>query len=340
MKVAIAGAGVAGSYCARLLLAEGYEIDLYDLPHPNPCGIAPCAWMTTAGIAPLLAGAGLDYQAYILERFSSVRFEDREVRAALMTIDKPRLIRDLQSGITVIAGSPDPSHYDRLIDATGTARAFLPPVPQDCLGQCVQVRVRVSPALQSVPMVRYVNGGYAWSFPLGCNLRHIGCISHLKDPASLLQGCHLLEDAVGPPVCRCRSLLRVTAPSGALPFVSPDRKIWGVGEAIGCVYPIVGDGIVPAFESVRLLFSHMDDPDAYTAEVLAAFPQMEAERDMLLALKAGRLPGPGQLLRAGDLDRLGMRIGTIGIPRMITRALACTRQDTMTRTRRARDQRP
>lgn len=324
MKVAIAGAGVAGSYCARLLRTEGYEVDLYDLPHRNPCGIAPCAWMTAVGIDPLLADVGLDYQDYILARFSSVRFEDLEVQADLMTIDKPRLIGDLQGGIAVTPGSPDPVRYDRIIDATGTARAFLPPIGDDRLAHCVQVRVRVSPALPSVPEIRYVNGGYAWSFPLGRDLRHIGCISHLADPVDLLQGSHLLEAAVGPVLCRCRSSLRVTAPSGALPFVSPDLKVWGVGEAIGCVYPIVGEGIVPALQSVRLLLGCMDDPAAYTAAVMGGFPQMEAERAVLLALEAGLMPGPVHLLRAGDLKRLGIQIGAAGLARIVARVHACT----------------
>ncbi|MDK2973967.1 MAG: hypothetical protein PWP08_338 [Methanofollis sp.] len=333
MKIAIAGAGAAGSYCARRLLAGGYDIDLYDLPHKNVCGIAPCAWMTTADIAPLLAGVGLDYQDYVLRSFSTVRFEDCDLPAVLMTIDKPRLLSDLRRGMAVLDGSPDLSRYDRVIDATGTARAFLPPIADDHLCRCVQVRMPVLPSLPPVPSVRYVTGGYAWSFPLEGGLRHVGCLSHLTDPADLLKGCGFLEDAAGPVICGCRSLLRVTAPSGALPCVSSDRKIWGIGEAIGCVYPIVGDGIVPAFESVRLLLDHLEDPEAYTAAVPAAFPQMEAERDLLLTLKAGKIPGSGQLLRMRDQTRLGIRIGVAEVARVLAGVLARTQEHGYTKDR-------
>jgi len=77
--------------------------------------------------------------------------------------------------------------------------------------------------------------------------------------------------------------LRLTGPHGSLPFCvdgSPSG-IWGVGEAIGCVAPLAGDGIVPGMKSVRLLLANWEDPQAYTKAVLKEFDWMARERRVI-----------------------------------------------------------
>jgi flavin-dependent dehydrogenase len=291
MKVAIAGAGVSGSYLASCLAKKGVAVDLYDLPHQNACSISPCAWMATREIVPLVRSAGLDPEHYILNRFSSAIFQGREFGVDLMTIDKPALVRDLRGDVPVRYGSFNPDEYDRVIDATGTARAFLPPIADDRLVPCVQYQ-GTTENTRTLPEIHCVYGGYAWSFPLGDGRCHVGCLSHAVDPSSLLKDTELLSGMTTG--CGCRSHLRVTSPAGALPFVA--GNIWGIGEAIGCVYPLLGDGIVPALRSVGLILTSWNDPETYRRTVLSAFSSMSAEHKVLTALNGGRRPGLKDLL--------------------------------------------
>lgn len=284
-RIAIAGAGVSGSYLASCLVEKGIPVDLYDLPHQNTCSISPCAWMATPDIVPLIRSAGLDPARYLLKRFSSALFQGRVFGVDLMTIDKPALIRDLRGASPVRYGSVDPEKYDRIIDATGTNRAFLPPITDERLVPCIQYR-GVAETDRTLPEIHCVYGGYAWSFPLGDGRAHVGCLSHAADPAHLIKGSGLLDGLKTE--CGCKSRLRITSPAGALPFVA--GKIWGVGEAIGCVYPLLGDGIVPALRSVRLLLDSWDDPEAYRRAVLSTFSYMTAEHTLLTTLNAGRRP--------------------------------------------------
>ncbi|WP_298667724.1 hypothetical protein [uncultured Methanofollis sp.] len=302
MRVAIAGAGVSGSYLASCLAEKGIAVDLYDLPHQNTCSISPCAWMATREIVPLVRSAGLDPARYILNRFSSAIFQGREFGVDLMTIDKPALIRDLRGDLPVRCGPFNPGDYDRVIDATGTARTYLPPIADDRLVPCIQYR-GTTEDLRALPEVRCVYGGYAWSFPLGDDRYHIGCLSHMADPSPLLRDSGLLDGMKTK--CGCRSYLRVTSPSGALPFVS--GNIWGIGEATGCVYPLLGDGIVPALRSVGLILASWDDPEAYRRAVLSTFSRMKAEYDVLNALNTGERVGLIDILSTNFM-RLGVRV--------------------------------
>ncbi|QSZ66055.1 hypothetical protein RJ40_00325 [Methanofollis aquaemaris] len=313
--MAVAGAGVAGSYLAFRLLDAGYAVDLYDLPAQTACGTAPCAWMATRDFSAVLEAEGFEPEKYVTARFDVFLLQGQRVGADLMTIDKPALVADLRGGAEVRTGPLDPAGYDRVIDATGTARACLPPIAADDLCRCVQFRVRDGSG-EALPAVRYVRGGYAWSFPLGGGERHVGCLSHLADPVGLVGKTGFLD---GERLCGCRGRLRVTSPYGALPFVS--GNVWGVGEAIGCVYPLVGDGIVPALVSARLLLDHFDDPAGYTQAVLDAFPAMQQERTVLERMKDGRRPSPAWLAEV-DTSRLGIRVGVASAAGLLLKMLA------------------
>lgn len=301
MRVAVAGAGVAGSFLASRLSEMGYDVDLYDRPAQTACRAAPCAWMVTRDFPAVFEAEGLEPENYVIEHFDAFLLQGQRVEADLMTIRKPALLTDLRGETEVRAGSPDISAYDRVIDATGTARAYLPAVAGDDFCRCVQFRVEGGNGAAALPSVQYVHGGYAWSFPLGGGVRHVGCLSHLTDPSGLIGGTGFLD---GEARCGCTSRLRVTSPYLAQPFVS--GTVWGVGEAIGCAYPLVGDGIVPALLSARLLLDHFDDPEGYTRAVLDAFPGMRGERTLLERMKEGRRPSPDWIHEI-DTTRLGVR---------------------------------
>jgi len=307
-RIAIAGAGMTGAYLYRRLANAGIPVDLYDLPQATACGIAPCAWGTSNGFHELLAEAGLDAEAYILKKLDGVCIDDLDIPADLMTFDKPRLIRDLLGEAHRIETPLPVGAYDRIIDATGSARAFLPPLADELVLECVQKRVRGKTAPKN--RIRLTRIGYAWCFPLQGDEYHLGCGSHVEDPGAVLNRQSDDCNAANEIVCGCRGKIRLTSPRFAQPFVGTDGRVWGIGEAVGCVAPLAGDGIVPGMRSAGLLLANWDRPRKYTAAILEEFRWMEAERRVLDRLRFGRS------LRLNDAwvlkrnsQRMGMQIG-------------------------------
>jgi hypothetical protein len=83
-----------------------------------------------------------------------------------------------------------------------------------------------------------------------------------------------------------------------------------VGEAIGCVAPLAGDGIVPGMKSVQLLMKWWDDPWGYTRAVLKAFDWMKPERAVIDKLRNNRSLGlnDARVLKRNS-RRMGMQVG-------------------------------
>jgi flavin-dependent dehydrogenase len=285
LKIAIAGAGTTGAYCYRLLKNQGFHVHLYDRKPRTTCGINPCAWGTSEAFMEPASAAGLDPQKYILQRFESVIMDDVPVRGNLMTFDKPAFIKDLLGDEEVRDGLIPTSQYDRIIDATGVSRSYLPPVRHDLLLPAIQRRLETKERLEN--RIKLGGVGYAWCFPLGRMGAHIGCGSLVDDPTVYLKKLGWLPERStgqnGTVLCGCKGVLRLTGPHDSQPFFvnGPSGGIWGVGEAIGCVAPLAGDGIVPGMRSVQLLLEHWQNPEHYTRAVLREFEWMRRERHVI-----------------------------------------------------------
>lgn len=314
MKIAIAGAGIAGAYLYRRIRNRGDEIVVFDLPPKTKCGIHPCAWGTSRGFAELARTTGCDPEKYILRRFDYVVIDNVRVPADLFTFDKPTLLGDWLAGADIRYSPLNPADYDRIIDATGVARVFLPGIENDQVLPCFQVRLKTHAERENRVRLRSI--GYAWCFPLGPEEYHIGCGSLIADPQKIMEDLHWIgnSSATPPPkiLCTCRGRVRLTAPEFSQPFYSPNGKegIWGVGEAIGCVAPLAGDGIVPGMKSVELLLERWKDPQAYTRAILKEFKWMESERKVLDKLRRGEALtlSDAWVLRKNS-RRMGMKIG-------------------------------
>ncbi len=310
MKVAIAGAGMTGAYLFKLLKDAGCDVDIYDVSLRTQCGLTSCAWGTSRDFAELVEACGLNPQKYIFKKLHHVFIDHVRVPADLMTFDKPALIKDLLSGAKVKCSAIDLSMYQRVIDATGVARAFLPKIDDDIILRCVQRRIRSDDPLEN--RIKLGDIGYAWCFPLEEDSYHVGCGSLLADPDRILEK---LSWTSGPSqllICACAGKIRVTGPHGAQPFVvnSASGAVWGVGEAIGCVAPLAGDGIVPGMKSVRILLNNWDDPKGYSRAVLQEFGWMRNERAVIDKLRrSGRLSFRDALVLKRNSRRMGMRIG-------------------------------
>ncbi len=313
-KLAIAGAGMTGAYLYRLLSNEGQESDIFDIGHNTKCGLTPCAWGTSGGFAKLVEATGLEPQKYILRHLDHVLMDEVKIKAELMTFDKPRLVKDLLKGAEIKYSPLDVTRYDRIIDATGVSRAFLPTIKDDIILECMQCRVKNDKLLAN--QIKLGSIGYAWCFPLSGKAYHIGCGSLVADPHVRMEELGWLgntrSESSKKAVCECTGKIRLSAPQYSQPFVVDEvvDGVWGIGEAIGCVAPLAGDGIVPGMRSVQILINKWDDPGAYTQAILREFHWMKNERNVIDKLRKREHLGirDAWVLKKNS-KRMGMQVG-------------------------------
>ena len=310
-RIAVAGAGMVGSYLCRLLEGKGIEVDLYGERHTHTaCGINPCAWGATREFRNHLKAAQLDPADYVLRDFDIVNFEGVDMKASLLTFDKPKLIHDMQAGRQIAEGPVPAQRYERVIDATGVKRAYLPQIKDDLLVPCIQHRVRAEGVDKSKVVIQYGNLGYAWRFPLSDNEFHIGAGSLLAVPSQTLRDSGLLEGNART-ICTCAGKVRSTAPKWSQPFVTTDETlgcdIWGVGESIGVVAPIAGEGVAPGMGSARILVESWDNPKAYISRILREFSWMMGERRVIGKVASNKRLHLGDWL---TLRGTGLRMGS------------------------------
>lgn len=314
MRIGIMGAGIAGSYLYRLLKNETeHELEIHDKPHTNPCGINPCAWGTSKGFEDLVKEIGLNPDNYILMRHSRIKIDKETVRAYALTIDKPKLIRDMLGSAHVKLGTVIPDKFDLIVDATGVERAFLPSINGDITLPCVQTKAEIENTEMRIHISRI---GYSWIFPISNKTAHIGAGSLVVKPADILS--EMLPSGCKN-ICSCANRVRITSPSHSLPFTN--GKVWGVGEAIGCVAPLAGEGIIPSMISAKILRHNLLDKDAYTSQILHEFEWMEAERDVVDDLNGGNMLNINNgMTLLKTVKRMGMDLNLLQALRILRKA--------------------
>lgn len=312
MKVAIAGAGIAGSYLGSLLEQGGESPVVYDgRENGTSCGLRSCGWGAPFAIGRYLAIAGLDLDEYFLEPMDSMNFDGLLAKTPLCTLDKPKLITDLRSTLNVVRRrftSDDMGTYDIIVDATGISRAILPPCRSDLTLPTLQYRVTLAPNAGRMPGPgvygnRIPGLGYIWVFPLGGRQYHIGAGGLVSDRHTGILDRFIQDLSREYAVachCSCPGRIRVASPFHALPFAIERRRkngelqwIVGVGESIGTVSPFTGEGIIHSLECAKILAGSWLDEALYTSRVLSEFAWMRKERETLdYLLSAGAKTGP------------------------------------------------
>ena len=298
MKIGIGGAGLAGSWLARRCAKRGLHVDLFDQGKKERCGLTSCAWgFQLIDSARLLSLVDLDIRDFILsrpDRVVSKRWGGRINNIAIL--DKASLINNLVEKIHINHKCPEPNDFDYFVDATGLARAFLPPITHDRISSTVQTRCKTD---LEVPDVYVTSGGdpqsYAWAFPLGEGEWHIGYgdMMPLGAVVRCNKGDQLSLNTFGTRhdvTCSCEGNIRVTGPSASRPFVN--ENVWGIGESIGCVSPITGEGNAPAMRSAEIFLNHVlingATPEQYERIICREFSWMDRERRFFDALSEGK----------------------------------------------------
>jgi len=141
------------------LKSQGLQADVYHRDCRTACGINPCAWGTSRDFFELVRAAGLHPEKYILQATDHVWMEDVRIPGDLMTFDKPALIQDLLQGTTIKKDPLDVTGYDRVIDATGISRSYLPPFKETC--SCLVF----SAALRRASLSRIASNSVALDMP-------------------------------------------------------------------------------------------------------------------------------------------------------------------------------
>ncbi len=237
-----------------------------------------CAWGTSEPfIRNLVKMAGFNFDDYVLHRGKEmvVDLGDEKLRIplrGLVTYDKHRLTHDMIKGKNIHWDSHVKGEYgqfkdfDIVVDATGLHRSLLPKVEEDIVIPSLEYQVKSKDLPYDDFVIKPYPGitGYWWYFPLGDGMAHVG--------AGDLRGAYRgeLDEFVKKYNCevvrRLGRPVRVTPPRLMQPFF--DGKVVGVGESIGTVYPMLGEGIIPSMQCVNLFVDHLDDREGYRRAVL------------------------------------------------------------------------
>ncbi len=320
----IAGLGVSGSYLLRRLSQSGFDVSGYEPKRPGfyvPCGYA----VNLNRLRDLLGNVGMNADDYLEIKAGSVTFaSDTGISIKLpssgfCTIDKNRLeydiLRDLKYERKVAPSLPNGN--DIMIDATGVSRYYLGPAKGDLLMRTREYLTNTAPKGDFYFRYFPSGRGYYWEFPLK-NGFHIGAGGDTIEIVS-----DALKDVRDP--------LRVMSRNIRLsPLFDQATKgnIIGVGEAIGTVSPITGEGIVPSMESAEILFqniSRYDDLDdlkeRYTSDIKKKFQRYVKLFSLLKNARSGNLKKLGNLSAISsakeDFENFGIQLEIMRVLKQI-----------------------
>ncbi|GIU71441.1 MAG: dehydrogenase [Candidatus Nitrosocaldaceae archaeon] len=268
MKIAVVGIGVAGAYLLNRLSKEHEVIGFERMREEEHDSI--CAWATTiAGMRGLIDKTGLNFDDYILHKgvkMDIVANNSFSLRLkGLCTYDKIGLIKDLIKGCKINYGimpSNDiKDEFDLVIDATGFNRTFLPKPKNELWIPTIQYKVKYDKMpfddfmLKPFPSM----SGYFWYFPLNDNYAHIGAGDKNRKHKEIVD--QFIAKYGGRIVKKVGRPVRLTPPALCEPFI--DDNVVGVGESIGTVYALLGEGIIPSTTCADLLINNIDNLERY-----------------------------------------------------------------------------
>ena len=280
MKIAVCGIGVAGSYLISRI-KDSHEVvgfeRMSELKHDSIC-----AWgASKPKMEEFCKKSGIDFNDYVIHDGKKLHIEmDKNEKFdiglhGLCTYDKIQLIKDFVKGCNIKFGTAPKledleKEFDLIVDCTGFHRVYLPRLEEDFFLPTYQYKVQYD---DKVPFDDFVvrpfakMTGYFWYFPLGKNIAHIGAgdykKNHVKATDEFLAkyGGKVLK-TVGRPI-------RLATPDMCKPFYK--GKVVGVGESIGTVYPLLGEGIIPSMICADIFVKNINNREKYRKEVLEYF---------------------------------------------------------------------
>jgi flavin-dependent dehydrogenase len=280
MRIAVAGLGVAGSYLLNRL-GEKHEVVGFER-QPFDKFNAVCAWGTSRHeMRRLMAPTGIDFESYILHEGKTMQVDlgSSTIKIpliGLVTYDKHQLELDLvkdretRYGVRVTKEQLIEDGYDLIIDATGFHRELLPKLKRDEYIPCIEYKMNYNPETPTDDF--YIrpfghDSGYLWYFPLEKGSSFVGAGDYYKRHVEYTDKYNV--DHPGEVAKRIGRPIRFLPPKLCEPFY--DGKVVGVGESIGTVFPILGEGIIPSLQCSEILLDTLPDLEAYRKRVLKEY---------------------------------------------------------------------
>lgn len=280
MKIAVCGIGVAGSYLLSRLKNDHEVVGFERMPEDRHDSI--CAWGTCRPkMAELCSKSGVNFDDYVIHDGKSMHVEMSGGEKfniglhGLCTYDKIGLIREFARGCKVHYGRAPKleeleSEFDLILDCTGFHRVYLPKLEHDFFLPTYEYKVQYE---DKVPyddfFIRPFKGmsGYFWYFPLGDKTAHIGAGDYMKK--HIEETDRFLKEHGGKVIKTVGRPIRLATPNLCKPFYK--GKVVGVGESIGTVYPLLGEGIIPSMVCADILVRNLGNNERYEKEVMEYF---------------------------------------------------------------------
>jgi flavin-dependent dehydrogenase len=286
MNFAIAGAGVAGSYLGNMLQKRGHDVEIFEASkkdHHWPV----CAWGASRHMLERFSKqAGLDFSNYIFHVGQQLKIElpnnneeSLELKG-LVTYNKLGWETDLLKNVKVTYGVKVTREafafdkYDYIVDCTGLHRSLLPKSGQDFLIPAYEYLLENVRGADDFYVIGYKGAkGYFWYFPLGDGRGYMGA----GDIEKKYHGIETFfkQHPEAKVVKKIGRPIRLAPPKRMEPFF--DDNIIGVGESIGCVFPMLGEGIIPSLLCCNIFLDVLDrskgkiDFKQYRKKVLDTF---------------------------------------------------------------------
>lgn len=308
MRIGIAGLGSSGTYLAKRLTSDGFDVTSFDPKRPDyyiPCGYAANEKI----ISQLMNNIGVDFSQYVLSRARNVTFTGTNMpeivfnSAGLCTFDKNRLENDIIAGLNY-RNETFKGNFDLIIDATGVSRSILGPAKDDFL---MYAREYVCDTAEHEDFhFSYFPSaaGYFWEFPLDGRY-HVGAGSSDRD---------LIDESLNE-----FKPARVTARMIRLKPLFDQMfrgNAIGVGESIGTVSPVTGEGIMPSIECAELLrealgkYSDLQEVRLrYSESVKKRFSHYEKLFSLLMNFRNGKKFYSGNVKAIGSVVRTMKEFG-------------------------------
>lgn len=285
MNIAVVGAGVAGCYLSKMLHEKGHDVQVFEssqLDNHWPV----CAWGASKNMLQVFSEkAGLDFDKYILHNGKVLKMylphdnvEYLELKG-LVTYDKKKWENDLLRGIEVSYGTRvtqnnfPASDYDYVLDCTGYHRTLLPRSKNDFVIPAYEYLVENVNDLDEFYVIGYKGArGYFWYFPLDDKRGYVGAGDIDRKYLGIKE---FFEDNPSARIIRkIGRPIRLSPPINMKPFFK--RNVIGVGESIGCVFPMLGEGIIPSLLCSDIFLEVLDegpefDFNSYVNKVLKKF---------------------------------------------------------------------